>query len=45
MKSDVELEGKPVDFSGEGEDAKADLPKDEMKTDKKNAAELRNVKG
>ena len=45
MKSDVELEGKPVDFSGEGETVKANLPKDEMKTDKKNAAELRNVKG
>lgn len=45
MKSDVELEGKPVDFSGTGEDKKAALPKDEMKTDKKNAAELRNVKG
>ena len=45
MKSDVELEGDPVDFSGEGEDVKATLPKDEMKTDKKNAAELRNVKG
>jgi hypothetical protein len=45
MKSDVELEGKPVDFSGTGEEKKVALPKDEMKTDKKNAAELRNVKG